>query len=251
METIDICTTAVIRPEILEGTFESFSKCLFSDKNQYRLFINIDPIGDKKKIDKMIKVCNKYFGDIVHYQFTIKPSFPKAVLWLWKTACDESNSKYIFHLEDDWVIYRNTDINHMINILENNKDLACLRLYKEDIPKSTTPRMFNKIYDYKPHGFFVSRDSSDQFGLNPVLIKKEFIKEALPLLKDDLNPEKQMRAAHPWMHDFIMKWNYGIYGEPGDKRLVWGKRGKYWREDQGFEKGKSGFITWVKKGENK
>jgi len=244
---IDIVTTSVIRPDILEGTFKSFTENLFKEKDRYRLFINIDCIGDEKDIPKMLEICNKYF-DEVYYRTSREPSFPKAVLWLWEQAC-KTDSDFIFHLEDDWSLFRYTNIDHLINILNKYKDLACLRLYKEDIPNIKTPRLFNKIYDYHDEGFFISRDSSDQFGLNPVLIKKEYIKEALPLLKEDINPEKQMRAAHPWMYDFIMKWKYGIYGNPGDKILVWGKRGKHWRENMGFEKGKSGFTTWVKKGE--
>ncbi len=247
MDKIDITTTSVIRPEILDGTFESFTKYLFKQKSRYRLFINIDPLGDKNKIPDMIDVCNKYFNE-VHYNIATFPSFPKAVLWLWKQT-SKTNSKFIAHIEDDWIIYRDVNIDHMINILNKYKDLACLRLYKFDIPKSNHPKLFGKWYQYHKEGFYIAKDGSDQFGLNPVLIKKEFINEALPLLRKDINPEKQMRAAHPWMYDFIMKWKYGIYGEPGDKILVWGKRGKYWREQMGYKKGKMGFTSWVKKGE--
>lgn len=248
MEKIDITMTAVLRPEIIKGTLESFCQNLFvGDRDRYRLIINVDPVGEKVKPEKIVKTCRPYFDNIV-YNISSEPSFPKAVIWTWKQV--EAN--YVFHLEDDWQINKFIDINHMISILEKRKDIACLRLYKEKMPNNKTPVIFGSRYQYFDDGFFVAQDRKKQFGLNPVLIKGSFVKEAVPLMVDYKNPEKQFRYGNELMRDFVMKWKYAIYGKPGDPIMVWGKRGLYWRKKSNWKKPRDGgqFLTWVSRKEN-
>ncbi len=241
MKFMDITTTAVIRPEILEMTFKSFTENLFTEREKYRLIINIDPVGNKNKSpDDVLKVCYKYF-DNVTYNITKEPSFPKAVIWTWKQV----TTPFLFHLEDDWIIKRKVDINRLVGILHKNHHLACMRLYKHNIENKTRPKLFNSTYSYKSH-FFEASSSKTQFGLNPVLIRQSFIDEALPLMVDNKNPEKQFRYNNDKMRNFVMRWKYAIYGKPGDKTLVWGKNGLHWRNNSKYDKPRDGsqFITW-------
>jgi len=247
---VDITMTAVLRPTVIRQTLKTFCENMFINRNEYRLIINIDPVGDEKTTaDDVLEVCNEYFNDI-KFNVPDKPSFPKAVIWTWK----QINTPYIFHLEDDWIIKRPVDIKRLTKVLHKNPQLACLRLYKHDIPKKKNPRLFNSPYTYNEKGrFFQANDSKKQFGLNPVLIRETFIKEALPLMVEDKNPEKQFRYGNEKMRDFVMRWKYGIYGEPGDKTLVWGKNGLHWRQQSKYAKPRDGsqFLTWVenKKGD--
>jgi len=243
---IDITMTAVLRPTVIKSTLDSFTKNLFKNKDEYRLIINIDPIGDKGvRPPEIVDLCYKYFDD-VKYNIANEPSFPKAVIWTWK----QIKTPFVFHLEDDWIIRRFVNINQLVRILRKNPHLACLRLYKHDIDNKSKPRLFNSPYVYKEKGhFFEAVSSKKQFGLNPVLIRKEFIDEALPLMVYTKNPEKQFRYNNEKMRNFVMRWKYAIYGDPGDKALVWGKNGLHWRNKSNYDKPRDGkqFLTWVTK----
>jgi len=244
MKFVDITMTAVIRPKIIRQTLTSFTNNLFTEKDKYRLIINIDPVGDKgKTYQDVLDVCHDFFNTVI-YNATDTPSFPKAVIWTWK----QTLSEYIFHLEDDWVIKRSIPIKSLLKILHKNPHLACLRLYKHDIPNKVKPRLFNSPYIFREKGnHFEAVDSKKQFGLNPVLIRKSFIDEALPLMVDTKNPEKQFRFGNEKMRDFVMRWKYAIYGKPGDKTLVWGKNGLHWRKNSKYAKPRDGnqFLNWV------
>lgn len=244
MDRIDITMTAVLRPNVVRGTLKSFCKRVFIERDRYRLIVNIDSIGEEgvEPLD-IVNVCRSFFSK-VKYNISDKPCFSRAVIWTWRHA----TAPWIMHLEDDWTIHRSIDINHMINILNDHKELACLRLYKEKIPNKKSPIIFGSRYDYNDEGFFIARDQKKQFGLNPVLVRGEFVREAVPLMVDHLNPEKQFRYGNKVMRKFIMEWKYALYGKPGDPMLVYGKRGLKWRRDQQLAKPKGEqFMTWEKR----
>ena len=133
----------------------------------------------------------------------------------------------------------------MIDILDRNRHLACLRMCKYDIPSKSIVNLFNSPYVYK-NGFFEAEDRKRQFGLNPCLIRGDFVKGAVPLMVENINPEKQFRYENKRMRDFIMKWTYAIYGKPGDKALVT-DNGIEWKEINRFKKPDiNTFIVWEK-----
>lgn len=240
-EKIDITMTAVRRSSILKKTLSSFCEHLFYDNNdRYRLIVNIDPVGDLEKMKRVVHQCKYYFKNVI-FNIPATPSFPKAVIWTWSQV----EAPWVFHLEDDWIIHRNIDINDMIRNLTERPGLACLRLYKRPIPNNKKPKLFDCRYRYNKSGFFVAGDSGTQFGLNPVLIRKKFIDQALPLMDPERNPEKQFRYTNPKMKDFIMKWQYAIYGRPGDGTLV-SDHGVAWRKKNGLVKPSGAFTHWAK-----
>jgi len=243
---MDITMTAVRRPEVIEKTLKSFTENLFVIPEDHRLIVNIDPVGDDDKYNnKTIAVLKKYFSNLVIFEPN-EASFPKAVIRVWK----EVESEYFFHLEDDWILKRPIFINELTKILDKHDYLASVRLYKENISMTNSPIMFGCKYNYF-NNFFVpaggSNNWKNQFGLNPVLIRKQFIDEALPLMVDDKNPEKQFRENNPLMSNILNKWTFAIYGRPGLKRMVWGKNGLHWRLDSKFKKPRdgSGFTAWT------
>jgi len=242
MIKVDITMTAVIRPSLLEETLEKIVENVVDIPERFRLIINIDPVGEEIDPIKVVKTARKYFNDVV-YNIPLEPSFPKAVKWVW----DASTAPYVFHWEDDVFILRKIDIKDMINILERHEKIASLRLFKEDTPKRNNIGVFRSNWKYNKEGFYIADKWQEQFGLNPVLIKQSFIKEAIILMKDDINPEKQFRAAYEWMVPLISKWKYGLYTKPGDKALVWGKKGQIWKNKHKLHKPKGKqFLKWVK-----
>lgn len=242
-ERIDITMTAVLRSKVLRQTLESFCKNVFyGDRDRFRLIVNIDLVGDKEHYKGVVKTCKKYFNNVV-FNVSKKPSFAKAVIWTWSKV----EADWVFHLEDDWIIYRKIDIDNMIRILKERSGLACLRLYKEKLPKGKKPMIFGCRYKYNKEGFYVASNSQKQFGLNPVLIRGKFIQEALPMMVETRNPEKQFRYGNTVMRDFVMAWQYAIYGKPGDARLVYGKNGLHWRKKSRYKKPRDGkpFLNWA------
>ena len=245
-DTIDITMTAVLRPLILAETLLTIKKHVCKDElERYRLIINIDCVGEDVSPKKIIKICKKHFTTVV-VNVATDPSFPKAVKWVWSKV----EAPYIFHWEDDIDILRSIDVNDMISILKKYKHLSSLRLYKHNTPNSKSIRTFSCKWVYNEDGFFLAKDWRRQFGLNPILIKKEFIDQAVLRLKDNINPEKQFRVTQEHMKDFIKSWKYGLYTKPGDSRLIDGRKGQRWKNEIGLDKPKGRtFTEWIKTGD--
>lgn len=244
MDMIDITMTATLRPEIFLETIHGIQKNIIGGKNnndRYRLILNIDPIGEKIPPKNMIKIANKHFTNVV-YNIAKTPSFCNAVKWVWSQV----TADYIFHIEDDWRFMQHIDVDDMIRILKKYKDLSSLRLYKHNTPKTNRMKTFACVWDYNKDGFYIARDWRKQFGLNPILIKKEFIDMALPKMVDKVNPEKQFRSSQKYMVNVIKRWKYGLYCKPGDKRCV-DDNGRRWLRKQNLKKNGGSFITWVNK----
>ena len=237
---IDITMTATLRPVLISQTLTSFCQNIFEDRNNYRLVINIDPIGEKAKVSEILQICKSYFKDVV-YNVPSVPNFAEAVMWCWKM----SDSDFVFHLEDDWLCTRKIDINDMIRILKCDGRVACLRLSKYDLPRTTVIKLLGKHYTYTNNNYFVT-SSNTQFGLNPVLIRKKFVKTAVQVMTPYSNPEKQFRPSkNEKMNKLINGWTYGLYGAPGSKALVV-DNGARWKQKAGFKKQDGSFLVWEK-----
>jgi len=237
-EKIDITMTAVLRPSILSETLVNIRKHVCKgEEDRYRLILNVDPL-------KVVKVANKNFKNIV-YNITKKPSFPHAVKWVWSQV----EAPYVFHWEDDVNILHDIDIDDMITILKKYKELSTLRLFKAPTPNRKRFHTFACTWSYHQEGFYMANDWKKQFGLNPILIKSEFVHEAVPRMVNDTNPEKQFRYSRTYMRPLIRKWKYGLYTKPGAPRMIDGRKGQNWKNKMGLDKPGGGqtFLKWEKK----
>jgi hypothetical protein len=228
---IDITTTAVIRPKIFNETLSSFRKLIFSDKYSYRLILNVDPIGEKVQQNEMYKIAKKFFNNVV-VNYPTEPGFTKAVIWCWKQV----ESDYVFHLEDDWRLICPISLKSMVKILDHNSTLVSLRLNKLNIK----PQIVKGVdFIYCP-----------KLSLNPTLLKGKFIKGVVPLMVENLNPEKQLRTYfNNERSDYISKFRYGIYVKDSCKRTVI-DIGRIWMRNSEYQK-RTGFLEWKLKGELK
>ena len=243
-DKIDIAMTAVLRPSILSETLQTILKNVCKDqKDRFRLIINVDPVGEDIDPLRVVKVAMKNFDDVV-YRIADTPSFPHAVKWVW----EQSTAPYVFHWEDDVDILHPIDIDDMISIHKKYPDVSSLRLYKAETPKRKSFHTFSCRWDYNKDGFFVARDWKRQFGLNPILIKQEFVKEAISRMVDDTNPEKQFRESQKYMRPLIKKWKYALYTRPGAPRMIDGRKGQRWKNKMKLDKPKGvTFLKWEKK----
>lgn len=235
---IDITMTCTLRPSILERTLVSFRANLFRKRDDYRLIVNIDPIGECgiEPLD-IAFVCKKYFDRII-YNMPDKPSFGGAVKWLWSQV----ETELFFHLEDDWVLNQDIDIDHMMAIHAKYPTLANLMLSKYDINNSLRLNRIRATLDFSSEGFFVTENRGSQVALSPTMMKKKFTDKIYPLLQQDANPEKAIRATNPEIKDMLNDWQYGLYGDPGQKACI-EDIGREWMKGTKFTK-PIGFTEW-------
>jgi hypothetical protein len=119
---LEFTTTACNRPELLFQTYKSYtSKLKGIDFNKSTLYINIDPSPNNENINKVINVCQKFFGKVIT-RIPEKPNFTFAVWWLF----NQPKGKYFFHLEDDWVLMEEIHIKDMIKRMEKKNSLQLI-----------------------------------------------------------------------------------------------------------------------------
>lgn len=212
LDLIQVACTARITPQLLEITFSSFSEGLLNQFNRKELFINIDPIGDgKHQVHDVLSVCYKYF-DTVTVNTPPVGNFSLAAKWVW----EQINSEFFLHLEDDWLLNKKISKTKLIYELFSNENVASVRLNRE---RSIKNKCLQKI------------------SLNPVLIKTAYIKQALKLYSENLDPEKQLSI--PPLSNHLKHWKHLAYGEKRGRSLEGGfvtDVGKYWRKAQGLSK---------------
>ena len=212
LDLIQVACTARITPQLLEITFSSFSEGLLNQFKRKELFINIDPIGDgKHQAHEVLAVCNKYF-DAVTVNSPPVGNFSLAAKWVW----EQINSEFFLHLEDDWLLNKKISKTKLIHELFSAENVASVRLNRE---RSIKDKCLQKI------------------SLNPILIKTTYIKQALSLYNETLDPEKQLSI--PPLSNHLKHWKHLAYGEKKGGNLEGGfvtDIGKYWRKAEGLNK---------------
>lgn len=221
---VDICMTATIRPIVLEETLKSFTEKMLKDKTQYRLILNIDPIGEKlKRRATMTQIARKYFNIIILNMPEIS-GFTKAVQWCW----GQTTSDFVFHLEDDWRLIQEIDIVDMINLMKNH-NLTSLRLSKNNVEKSKYSEKYGFIYYPK-------------ISLNPTIFNGDFLRQIAPLMNLSQNPEKQLRPTQSELGKIIQTTTHGVYTKPSMHATVV-DIGRKWMDHSIYKK-KTGFLNW-------
>jgi hypothetical protein len=209
VDTIDVCMTATIRPEIVDLTLQSFTKRFLNQYNKKRLIINIDPIGDSRySQNDILDICKKYFDDI-KYRCPNTPSFPSAVQWCWSNT----QSRYILHLEDDWLLKKKIDKGVIESILNQNSNVVYIRF---NLSRNNKFKFDREFY-------------TTGFSLNPSIIKKEFIDKILMDFNVNKDPEKQFNKIDTKINRLI------LYGGAEDGYYV-EDIGKKWRKAHKFSK---------------
>jgi hypothetical protein len=241
---------------------------------QFRLILNIDPIGEDIHPQQIASIARDIFPDMV-YRVAEKSSFPLAVKWIWSQV----TSKYFLNMEDDFEVVKELDLNKMISIMEEYPRMGSLRICrgKIDLKRVKGKRrmqwsepvndMDGKFitrgrckWSYNERGFYLSPGGHGQFSMNPSLMRATFVKPLIPFLEDGISPERVIMVAEwlPEMWDkkkyarlkkHVFSWRVGMFAVP----LVLKDLGRPWREQQKLVKpGKRGIgTTWVKQGSTK
>ena len=178
---ITVTMTAIDRPEIVNRTLESFAEHLknisFTDLH---LNINIDVINDVSNINSIAKIVNKYFKTCSLYT-SDTPNFPAALKRVW----GDITTKFVFHIEDDWVLVSNLNIQDILDPLSHNNVIQSI----------IRPSLYTNHEYIKP-------------CLSPSIIKTEYINSFIKVLTDDRNPEMQFEE---WYNTLNCKYIFPTY----------------------------------------
>ena len=249
---IAITTTAIVRPDIIKKTFESFRFFFGGRKNKNNhLFINIDNIGGEKgDINRIISTCYDYFSFVnINFEKN-KPNFSKAFKWCWDQV--DETFDYVFNLEDDWVLTnKKLQIKKLVDIMEKNKDLASLRLsYKST--SGLKIKQWNQYFPYTNQGIYECPKhliKNCGFCGHPSLLNAKFVRSVSHLIDTNLNPEKQFHALNNRIVDEVLKWRWGVYTmSMNEKKPLIEDIGRDWIKKSGFKKkGIKAFFTEYEK----
>ncbi|MCI0336618.1 MAG: hypothetical protein L0226_03505 [Acidobacteria bacterium] len=225
IDNLDIVITATLRPELIDLTLASFFKNLLKQFNAVRLIINIDPVGDHRcNAHDILSISRRYAGNIVH-RCPEEPSFSSAVKWCW----EQVETQFFLHLEDDWLLKKPVSKEAVLGLFDQDCDIATVRFNR-----STNS-------DEEPV-------SSPCFSLNPSIMRKEFIDEALPFFRCDLDPEKQFCILEGEKEEILSHWKFVCYGSANESSYVI-DTGRRWRKFMNFGKWQhdSGDISWQRR----
>jgi len=223
---LDITTTATIRPDMFRQTLKSFTDRMFTNQRECRLILNVDPIGDNADPEEMHDVAKSFF-DYVLYNKSATPNFAQACQFCWS----ETDSEFVFHLEDDWTLSRKINIKDMLFLMKNNKNMMSLRL-----PKLT----LNNINKEDSKNKFISHH---KLSLNPTIFRGSFIRNVANNMNITDNPEKQLRKVFKLPKDEIA----GIYCGIGNGEYI-KHHGREWQKVSKYKKRKgSNFINWERR----
>jgi hypothetical protein len=135
----------------------------------------------------------------------------------------------------------------LIKIMDDNPNLATLRLNRFCSDLNST-KQWRHRFPWTGEFFKCPEEDKPYIGWcgHPGLVRKEFIREVLPFLKNNECPEKQIKGIYgpTKMREVVLQWDYGVYGFPDSGPYI-ADIGRQWRGQNGIIKLKD--TTWVKK----
>jgi len=242
---IDVTLVSGARTGLLKKTLESFSERLFRHFSLETLYVNIDPFeGGTAEVHACESICRDFFPAVV----ANKPDtshFTKAVKWLWKQPVSE----WSFHLEDDWVLARDVTYDDFANSLKS-------RVVQITLMTKEKNWGYRSAYHYEPSRFkILGKDLGKGlnkkrpiFTTSPSFVKREFAHHCAELMRDDLDPEKQLNALNPELNQYTARYRNHFIGKR--REYVARDIGRAHREDVGLKKTVvEGNSVWTNKDE--
>lgn len=241
-DTIQVTITATNRREVLFRTLSSFMENLLF-RCDVEAIVNVDNVGNEQNPDGIVSLVD-LFMPVEQSRRSIEPNFGEAFAYCWRGV----TANWVFHLEDDWELLKRVEIREMLHILDEEEDLALLRL--PQFPSGAeSMKNWDKFFPWNGKYYECPDELRQAVGFcgHPSLIKGEFVKKCAPLIKTELNPEKQFHGDNPALVEEVMKWRYGVFGKPGDPPYI-KDLGREWMVKNKFKKkgSKAWFTVWEK-----
>ena len=236
------------RLDVIYKTISSMMEHLLW-RSECEAILNIDPIWNENDTSvKIIKIMYQFIPVLASRE-ALEPHFVQAMYYLWGVGSTSfSEYDYVFNLEDDWQMVYDVDIRDMVKILEDEPDLALLRLpqFKSE---ADTMKNWDKFFPWNGKYFECPDELRQGVGYcgHPSLIKMEYVKNCAPLMVPQINPEKQFHGGNQPLLDEVMKWRYGVFSQPNHPNYIQ-DLGREWMVKNKFKKAgsKAFFTEWEK-----
>ena len=228
---VDIAMTATRRPEILRRTLTSFTENFFGTTDDFRLIINIDPVGLDIDSNEVVAVCREFFDNLI-------VNCPGAADYntAFRYTYGRCESEIMFHLEDDWIVPYPVDMKKMLQIMIDNPDLALLCL--SAFPSGGDSLSRWDVYQFPWNGQFFECPKNHRRKVgscgHPAFISRKFITKTLPLMGPRHNPEAQFHVVGP-IAEIVVDWRFGVFIEPNSPPNVV-DIGREWMDKNGWQK---------------
>lgn len=122
MIEIDFVTTSINNVEILEKTYDSYSKNLIDlNLKDCRLILNIDPMPNNENIDDILRVAKLYFKTVL-LRVSDECNFTKSNLW----CLSQVKTDYFFYIQSNKCVKQKISIKHMLNLFDTDVVSVCL-----------------------------------------------------------------------------------------------------------------------------
>jgi len=212
---IDVIVTSTCRKHF-EATYASFIKNVKYDDG-FNFVVNIDVLERSKHYLPRLLEFLKYNSIKDINVNTEEHTFANAVNYLHKRL----QSKYYFHLEDDWIFLKSIDLNKIIQVMNGNKNIHSVRFSKEKIkkPNSKMVKSLAKSKElYLLPGEQVNIDGIDLiktsiWSLNPHIARTSIVKH-LTGIPGCVNPESFLSKRYYGKFNSSGAYIYGKYGDP-------------------------------------
>jgi len=217
IKTLDVIITSTGRRTIIP-TLKSFrEKIVFSGK--YNFIVNIDALH-KKDLHKVIKFLSKEgFNNI---NINIEGSsigHAKAINYLF----NKIKTPFFFHLEDDWLFFKEVNLDQLIQIMVKHSEIDHIRLSKRTIRSEAW--LYYKSNRIKGEEFVpkenvlieeLSLVKTSIWSFNPSLNRTNIAKQLLEIPLG-INPEIYLCKKY---YEEVGRDGCYIYGKIGDKAII-------------------------------
>ena len=237
--TIDILIPATLRPYVLLATLGSFDAHMLRG-HDCRVWINVDPAGLEHVTQREVVSCAGWLFTVYGSRMPAAPHFGRAFCWLWTRPVGD----FVLYLEDDWALDIPVDLSEMIRIMQDEPDLAILRLPFKPTGQNSS-KNWRFFFPWNGRYFECPADIRREVGFcgHPSLIRGEFVRRTGPWIDPNVNPEKQFHHGHPELLAEVDRWRYGVFGMP-DQPAAIRDIGRKWMVENGLAKaGSKAFFT--------
>lgn len=244
MSNIELTVVAARRNALLRDTLNSFHARMFRNFRFDRVSVNIDPLwGDQKEESECVATVKSLFPNAVIYT-PEKANHCSAVKRLWTN----SQSQFLFHMEDDWNLLENIDPS-ILNLFSDPKIAQVSLMTKEKNWARSRRGDFHfvkrrpKLFGIIPSPF---RKTIPAFTTSPSFIRGDFARHWAHLLDEAFDPEKQgYSQVNAPLERFTANYRNYIYsGKHFDNLII--DTGRDWRAARHIEKIiVEGKATWA------
>jgi hypothetical protein len=237
MDFIDVGIVAIVRPEILRKTLESFYNRVIAPNWEFRFraIVNVDPLGpdnsypSAKEMEAIVGIVEEFMPVRSAHIPVSEKAHHMALGRVWSRVTTE----YMVHLEDDWIFHKPVSLGPCIDFLEQLPTASGVVFDRAD----------RSVLDGKVETIAGGADRvvvrrCDLHG-PPAILRRHYAKNlgALFLFTKRKGLPKKIIKRDKVIQDFLTRYPLaGVYMGEDKKGRVVSDSGREWRFKHNMEK---------------